>query len=99
MNTKKAYRGKGQPEFLYEVTVNGRRLAKGMQASLLRGIGYPAGRYEFRYGEVNAAGELTLQFYGPIRRVKQKFRVVTAEAVRTVHIRSRGNVEEQDEEE
>lgn len=32
-------------QFLHEVQVNNRRLVKGMEATLLRGVGYPSGRY------------------------------------------------------
>ena len=97
MNTKKPYRGEAGPEFTYEVVVNGRKLRKGMQASLIRGVGYPAGRYEFRYGEVGKTGELMLQFYGPVRRTRQKFRLVTPAAVKTVHTRSRTTTETEKE--
>lgn len=53
MNQKKPYPGDNQPEYLHEVKVNGRRLVKGMQATLPpeRG-GARNRRYEFRYGEI-----------------------------------------------
>lgn len=92
MNQKRAYKGgeDEQPEFLYEVTVHGRRLAKGMHASLERGIGHPAGRYEFRYAEASRkGGEPLLFFYGPVRRTKQKYRQVTTAMIKTVHCKTR----------
>ena len=86
MNKKSAYKSDApNPTYLHDVRVHGRRLAKGMEASLERGIGYPAGRYRFSYAEQLADGTLMLQFYGPTRRSKQRYRMVRPEAVTTVH--------------
>lgn len=96
VNQKRAYKAPGeQPEFVYEITVNGRRLSKGMHASLERGIGHPAGRYEFRYAEPGKSnGEPLLFFYGPVRRSRQKYRQVVAAAVKTVHSKTKERNEE-----
>jgi hypothetical protein len=86
MNTKSPYRSdEPNPTYLHDIRVNGRRLVEGMEASLERGIGYPAGRYRFKYAEQLADGTLMLQFYGPTRRSKQRYRLARPEAVTTVH--------------
>ena len=98
MKQTKAYKGEGQPEFLYTVKVNGRNITKGMEATLTRGIGQPAGRYRLSYGEIDRNGNLVLSFFGPTRRAKQKYRLVhtsgetgrwVAEQIRTVHAKTR----------
>jgi hypothetical protein len=86
MNQKKPFKSNTPaPVYLYDVRVNGRRLIKGMEASLGKGIGYPAGRYRFSYAEQLADGTLMLQFFGPTRRSKQRYRLARPEAVTTVH--------------
>ena len=78
--------------------VNGRNITKGMEATLTRGIGQPAGRYRFSYGEIDRSGNLVLSFFGPTRRTKQKYRLVHAnnetgrwetDQIRTVHAKTR----------
>lgn len=86
-----------QPNFVHEVTINSRRLTKGMEATLTRGVGYPAGRYRFEYGENLKSGELMLQFYGPIRRTRQRYRLVAPSVVKTVHTKTSRREEEQEE--
>ncbi len=99
MNQKRAYKPVGeeeQPVFLYELTVNGRRLAKGMEASLSRAVNHPAGRYRFSYAEPGRnGGEPILFFFGPVRRTKQKYRQTKPSDVKTVHVKTR----ERDDEE
>lgn len=86
MNQKQPFKSnEAKPVYLHEVRINGRRLARDMEASLDRGIGYPAGRYLFKYAEQLADGTLMLQFYGPSRRAKQRYRTARPEAVNTVH--------------
>lgn len=83
MNSKK-------PEFVYEITINKRKLKKGMEATLVRGIGHPAGRYVLRWVEPGKDGSGPLLFfYGPVRRVRQKLRQVSPSAVKTVHTKTR----------
>lgn len=99
MKQTKKYKGEGQPEFLYTVKVNGRNITKGMEATLTRGIGQPAGRYRLSYAEIDRNGTLALSFFGPTRRIKQKYRLVHAssgetgrwetEQIKTVHAKTR----------
>ena len=93
MNQKQAYRcGPDEriPEYQHDVVVGGRRLHRGMEASLTQGIGYPAGRYRFDYAEVTGGdGPILLHFFGPVRRKKQRHRMVLAAAVATVHSKTR----------
>lgn len=95
MNQKDAYQGdEQQPVFLHEVKVNGHRLLKGMEATLDGGNGRNARRYRFEYAEELKSGEMMYYFFGPTRGKNQRYRWVREHAINTVHITTRGNVEE-----
>jgi hypothetical protein len=69
----------------YEIEVGGKPLARNQEATLERGIGYPAGRYRFQYAEEHPQG-WCLMFFGPVRRAKQRYRQVWDTCqVRTIH--------------
>jgi hypothetical protein len=71
----------------YVITIDGKRLQRNQEATLERGIGYPAGRYKFEYAEERPNGQWCLVFFGPVRRSKQRYREVWQHgaAVRTIH--------------
>lgn len=84
LNQKIPYRSdKDGPTYLYEVTVHGRKLVKDMEVTLYAGLNRPAGRYRFMYADAE-----WLIFYGPVRRRNQRYRAVTHEVVRTVHMKT-----------
>lgn len=85
MNQKKPYRGGEQPIYIYTLQVRhhgspktARTLEAGMEVTLERCFAHPAGRYRFKYAEINASGHLMLQFDGPTRRAKQRYRSLYA---------------------
>jgi hypothetical protein len=87
VNQKDTYKSNEPvPNYLHDVTVKDKKLTKGMEATLERGVGrYPAGRYRFAYALRDTHGQLWLTFFGPSRRAKQRYRIVSEDAVRTVH--------------
>lgn len=76
-----------QPVYHHHITIDGKLLSRNQEATLERGIGYPAGRYTFQYAEQLPDGQWCLTFFGPVRRSKQRFRQVwrSGAAVRTIH--------------
>jgi len=84
----KPYRNKDehQPTFIHELKIRhqksetARTLTAWMEASLERSFGHPAGRYTFKYAEIDTKGNLCLQFFGPSRRTKKRYRTVWASA-------------------
>ena len=90
MNQKRPYRSdEPTPEYLYEVSANRRTLVKGMEVSVLGGVNRPAGRYKFQYAEYDSRGTLLIYIYGPVRRSHQRQRMIRAEHIKTVHVRTR----------
>lgn len=89
MNQKQSYRSdEPQPEYFYEVTVNGRQLRKGMHATLApKTPGGNSRRYEFCYAE-DYTGTLLLTFFGPLRSPRRSYRMVREAAIETVHVKS-----------
>lgn len=88
MNEKKAYiSDEPVPVVHHAITVDGKLLSRNQEATLERGIGYPAGRYKFQYAFEGADGQWCLMFYGPSRRRKQRYREVwrNGRAVRVIH--------------
>lgn len=88
MQSRKPYRSdEPQPVVHYNITIDGKLLCRNGEATLERGIGYPAGKYRFQYAEELPDGQWLLVFYGPSRRSKQRYRQVwrNGAAVRTVH--------------
>lgn len=76
-----------QPTYHHAITIDGKLLCRNQEATLERGIGYPAGRYVFQYAQERPDGQWCLTFYGPVRRTKQRYREVwrSAAAVRVIH--------------
>jgi hypothetical protein len=82
----KTYKGEGQPTFIHDIKIRhqksdtARTLTTWMEASLEKSFGHPAGRYTFKYAEIDQNGNLCLQFFGPSRRAKKRYRTVWAGA-------------------
>jgi hypothetical protein len=75
-----------QPIYHYEVMVGPKLVRRNQECTLERGIGYPAGRYAFRFAEERHDGSWCLTFFGPVRRRKMRWRQVwDIGQVRTVH--------------
>lgn len=88
MQARKPYRSdEPQPEYHHHITIDGKLLSRNQEATLERGIGYPAGRYTFQYAEERPDGQWCLMFFGPSRRSKQRYREVwrSGAAVRVIH--------------
>lgn len=97
MNRKQPYRtDEPKPVFVHEISINGRKVVKGMEISATAGVNRPAGRYRFEYAEVLRDGTVLLQTFGPTRRKVQRYRTMPPTAVHTVHIKTRPRGEEEE---
>jgi hypothetical protein len=88
VQTRKPYvADEAAPVYHHAITIDGKLLCRNQEASLERGIGYPAGRYVFQYAQERPDGQWCLMFYGPVRRSKQRYREVWkfGAAVRVIH--------------
>lgn len=87
MQKRDRHPGEPQPTYHHHITIDGKLLSHNQEATLERGIGYPAGRYKFEYAEQCDDGQWCLVFFGPVRRTKQRYRQVwrQAAAVRVIH--------------
>lgn len=93
MNQKRTYRNPNAvvPDYLHDVSVNGRKLRKGMHLSIPRiDATRIAGRYRFDYAERTPQGVLLLHATGPVSRPARSWRNVTLreEHIKTVHTKS-----------
>ena len=76
------------PVYLHEITVNRRRLRKGMLAWLKPATNRSAGQYRFEYAERLKDGSLLLHFYGRVNLQNQRYVTARPNAVRQVCVRS-----------
>lgn len=97
MNQKRPFRSpEPHPVYYREAIINatGKNyvVTTGTEVTLTRAVNHPAGRYRFEYVETAPDGRRVLHFYGPIRRVNQKYRriwPIQLDQIRTVHIKTK----------